>query len=146
MQLKPEELLWAMNTLTANGHPDPEGLLARMEAAPPDDMNPAGVPPEEAEQYGVPYVDEPVMSMFAATKRDIANPDPKRYEQYSKSSIRKRTNAALLSGVQASNPFTDGVGVSGNLILQRGRLSAGSTKPPSDKALLAEIINLMGEY
>ncbi|OQX10511.1 MAG: hypothetical protein BWK73_20205 [Thiothrix lacustris] len=146
MQLKPEELLWAMDTLTANGHPDPEGLLAKMESASPDDMNPAGVSYEDAAQFGIPYVDEPVMSMFAATKRDIANPDPKRYAQYSRAPIRKRTDAALLSGVQASNPFTDGAGSTGQLLLHRGRLSAGSAKPPSDKALMAEIMDLMGQY
>ena len=146
MKLKPEELLWAMDTLTTHGHPDPEGLLAKMESADPADMNPAGVTQEEAMQAGIPYTDEPVMSMFAAARRDISNPDPKRYAGINKNSVRKRTESALIDGVQPSNPFTDGPGSSGNLILQRGRLSAGSSKPPSDKSLLAEIMNLMGEY
>lgn len=142
MKLKDSELLWAMDALTQQGHPDPEGLVARIEQAPEDEGNIAGVDPQEAAQYGIPFVDEPAMSLFAAAKRDITTGDVSQYQTIDRMPLRKRTEAALLQGTQPKHPFLD---PQGRLTVHRGK-TAKPTKAPSDTTLRTEILALMDDY
>ncbi|MCB1637302.1 MAG: hypothetical protein KDI15_00475, partial [Thiothrix sp.] len=70
MRLDQSGLLWAMTTLTNQGHPDPEGLIARIESQSPDTGNISGISRESARSVGVSNPDEPVMSLFAASQHD----------------------------------------------------------------------------
>lgn len=135
MKFDDSQLMWAMNTLSANQHPDPIGLVAQMEST--NDLNAAGVDPEMAAEYGVPHVNEPVMSMYAAMRRDIDTQDVSRYSTLAnRSDVEARTDAVLMKQVRPVNPFMDR---QGRMTLQRGRAPAG--KAGDLKQLVLDILD-----
>lgn len=140
MDFTDEEMLWAMDTLAEQQHPDPLGLLAVMQRT--DDANIARVTEEEGQAAGVPYVDEPMMSMFAALHRDVSNPDTTRYAHVAvdKQKVQHRLDNALIQGKPSRNPF---VTPDGFLKLRRGRKSP---KPFTDEQLKQQIRELIDSH
>lgn len=129
-------LLWAMDTLVNSGHQDPEGLIARIESA--KDGNIAGISKDEAEQVGIRNIDEPVMSMFAATQYDTKTGRRYRVSDGTRATINQRIDEAIFSGAQPINPFLDSQGY---LTLQHKPKHSGGIA--DDEKLLAEIYDLM---
>ncbi len=136
MKFDQASLLWAMNTLVDSGHPDPEGLIARIESS--KDNNIAGISKEEAAQVGIKNIDEPVMSMFAATQYDTQTGRRYRVSDSTRTHINQRIDEALFSGTQPSNPFLD---QQGYLTLQHQPKHKAVVV--DDEKLLTEIYDLM---
>jgi hypothetical protein len=138
MKFDSGSLLWAMGSLADMGHPDPEGLIARIEAS-KDDGNISGISKEDATKVGIRSIDEPVMSMFAAATFDTKHNKSYQVSDERRAAISARVNDALFAGTSPSNPFLD----------SEGFLIAGhKTKTfnePNDKKLLDTIYNVMDE-
>ena len=135
MKFDDNHLMWAMNTLSANQHPDPVGLVAQMEST--NDLNAAGIDPDTAAAYGVPHVNEPSLSMYAAMRHDVDTQDVSRYRGLpNRGDVEARANNALLKQLRPANPFTD---KQGRMTLQRGRAPVG--KAGNLKQLVLDILD-----
>lgn len=131
-------LLWAVSTLADMGHPDPEGLVARIEAT-KNNGNITGIAKEEAAKVGIRSVDEPVMSMFAAAQYDTRTNKTYQVSDERRSAISSRINQALFANIAPKNPFLD---ESGFLVLSH---QPKETKTPDDEKLLGTIYKMMDE-
>ncbi|HPQ95128.1 MAG: hypothetical protein KDI44_19195 [Thiothrix sp.] len=139
MRLDNSGLLWAMTTLANQGHPDPEGLIARMESA-GDTGNITGISRESARAVGISNPDEPVMSLFAASQYDAQTGKRYRISDSTRATLNQRLDNAIMSGAQPANPFLDAQGFL--------KLRAGPKResvPVSDEKLLQHIYTLMDE-
>lgn len=131
-------LLWAVSSLADIGHPDPEGLVARIEAT-KNNGNITGIAKEEAAKVGIRSVDEPVMSMFAAAQYDTRTNKTYQVSDERRSAINSRINQALFANTVPKNPFLD---ESGFLVLSH---QPKETKEPDDTKLLGTIYKMMDE-
>lgn len=131
-------LLWAVSSLADMGHPDPEGLVARIEAT-KNNGNITGIAKEEAAKVGIRSVDEPVMSMFAAAQYDTRTNKTYQVSDERRSAINSRINQALFANIVPKNPFLD---ESGFLVLNH---QPNETNVPDDEKLLGTIFKMMDE-
>lgn len=138
MKFDSSSLLWAMGSLAEMGHPDPEGLVARIEAA-KDEGNITGISKEDAAKVGMRSIDEPVMSMFAAATFDTKHHKSYQVSDERRAAISSRVNDALFAGASPANPFLDSEG-----FLIAGR-KAKTFNEPNDKKLLDTIYKVMDE-
>jgi len=139
LKLDQSGLLWAMTALTNQGHPDPEGLIARVESQSPDIGNIAGISRESARAVGISNPDEPVMSLFAAALHDAQTGKRYRIADSTRANLNARVDDALMAGAQPRNPFLD---ATGHLTLMH---KTRETKPADDESMLEHIFNLMDE-
>jgi len=147
---------WLVEAAAMGGSPDPEGLVAQMQAV-GKRGNVTGVNPAEAKRAGVPDVSEPFMSFAAAVKIDSgmlgADRDSVRRASASRGEladaaiagrgmVQEAYTQAITSNAQPVNPFVDQQGL---LVLHR-KFSAAPLLKDTD-AVLGEIVDdFLGEF
>jgi membrane-anchored protein YejM (alkaline phosphatase superfamily) len=138
MQFDSQSIVWAAESLAGMGHPDPEGLIAKIESS-KDDENITGITKEEAAQVGIRSISEPVMSLYATALFDTKNNRTYRVSDSRRAEINSRINQSLMDGTQQQNPFLDAEG------FLRLSHQPKAVKDPSDKDLLDAIYKIMDE-
>lgn len=138
MRFDKGSILWAFEALANAGHPDPEGLIARIEST-RDDGNITGISKSDAAQVGISSIGEPVMSMFAATLFDARNNKTYQASDVRRADINDRINSALFENIPPKNPFLDNEGF---LVLAH---KSTEFKEPDDQQMINSIIKIMDE-
>lgn len=138
MQFDSQSIVWAAESLAGIGHPDPEGLIAKIESS-NDEGNITGISKEDAAQVGIRSIEEPVMSLYAAALFDAKNNRTYRVSDSRRAEINSRINQSLIEGTQQQNPFLDAEG------FLRLSHQPKAFKEPNDKELLATIYKIMDE-
>lgn len=131
-------ILWAFEALANAGHPDPDGLIAKIESN-NSTGNITAIGKEEAAKVGIRSIDEPVMSMFAATLFDAKHSRSYKVSDSRRDEINNRINNALFENTPPQNPFLDSEGF---LILSK---ETPAFKEPNDSQLLESITKIMDE-
>ncbi|WP_298613359.1 hypothetical protein [uncultured Thiothrix sp.] len=138
MQFDSQSILWAIESLSDAGHPDPEGLIAKIESN-KNDKNITGISKDDAAKVGIRSIDEPVMSLYAAALFDAQTNRSYQVSDSRREQIGKRINQALMDGVQRKNPFLDAQGF---LVLSH---QPNEFNKPDDTAMLDSIYKIMDE-
>lgn len=129
-----EELLWMMDMLSVNQHPDPEGFVASLKT---DESNMAGISEMEASEFGIYNTDEPALSVFGALQRDIKYGTGDRYKDANRIDIRGRVLNGLMSDTTPKNPFLDS---NGNLNVG---IKVRKSEMPDDKEMIDMIVGML---
>lgn len=105
--MKDSEVLWLLETLSSQGHPDPEGFVASLTDG---ENNPAKLLPEEGMRYGITNVDEPALSIYGAMARDKDNGVGDKYSSADRNKVRSMASNAIMNNQPPANPFIDNEG------------------------------------
>ena len=106
--MKNTEILWLLDTLSSQSHPDPEGFVASLDLK---SNNPANINEEEAAKYGVTKVDEPALSIYSAMARDKDVGVGDKYRDADRVRVREMASQALAENKSPTNPFIDESGM-----------------------------------